>query len=360
MKAYNIQKRGGKGMLLVYNSNEIDDNDYNVDDPIGEKVEIPSMIIPKDIGNIIKEFIYENPKEIVTISLKFSGLLKNGKVEIELYYRSDDFKALNFYKEFEYFKEKMESKLEFTPRLKYNVYENEQTSNELSSKSKIPCIKDKPFCVNSENDLEIDNPRLILLENLRQSCIHEIFHISLFWEYMVNFSDKCADYDNPKFNEECSNEIIKNLNLDLSEINACMKDLIDGDNKIEEDYNQYNKKKIFSIPELTINGIKYKGIWSGKSIFKTICNGFIEDNQICSSLTPDEVKYHNLFGFNMIVLISFGIVILIFFSILCYRRMFLNAFEDTLDDKIRGQALKAITQYEAFKDRGSSHKLEMV
>ena len=40
--------------------------------------------------------------------------------------------------------------------------------------------------------------------------------------------------------------------------------------------------------------------------------------------------------------------------------MFLNAFEDTLDDKIRGQALKAITQYEAFKDRGSSHKLEMV
>ena len=59
MKAYNIQKRGGKGMLLVYNSNEIDDNDYNVDDPIGEKVEIPSMIIPKDIGNISFKMKFE-------------------------------------------------------------------------------------------------------------------------------------------------------------------------------------------------------------------------------------------------------------------------------------------------------------
>ena len=83
MKAYNIQKRGGKGMLLIYDSNQIDeDNIYNIDDVIGKKVTIPSMIISKDFGNIIKKYIEENKNDTIIISMKFSGDLNNGKIKL--------------------------------------------------------------------------------------------------------------------------------------------------------------------------------------------------------------------------------------------------------------------------------------
>ena len=361
MKAYNIQRKGGKGMLLIYDSNQIDDdNIYNIDDIIGKKVTIPSMIIPKDFGNIIKKYIEENKNETIIISMKFPSALNNGKIKLELFYNTDDYKIYNFFKEFEYYKNKLSNVLIFTPRLKYYVIKGEKTSNELNSNSKIPCIKQKPFCVNSINKLKLDNPREILLENLRQSCIFEVYDLNKFWSYMINFSNKCSNYEKLNFNEECSKKIINELNLNYKEIEKCMENLINSEGKIEDDYNEYNKRKIISIPQLTINNIYYRDIWSAKKIFNKICNGFLNNKKICSSLSPEDVKYHFNFGINMIILITFGIALLLFCIILCFRRMVNRAFEDSLDDKIKEQALVSIRQYENFRIRNSSHKLELI
>ena len=54
--------------------------------------------------------------------MKFSGVKQNGKVEIDLFFRSDDKKVLNFFVEFSYYRRLLRDKLIITPHYKYSKY----------------------------------------------------------------------------------------------------------------------------------------------------------------------------------------------------------------------------------------------
>ena len=359
-KAFNVQKRGGRIMLLISDSNNLN-NEYNVDDPIGNKVDIPTIIIGKDIGNIIKNFIYKNNDEKIIASIKFSGVKKTGEINIDFFYRSDDVRALNFFEEFSVFKFRFSNNFKFTPRLKYSKFVNDKTDDSLSVDSKYPCIKKEHYCVSSSNNLNIDNPREILFENLRQSCIYEIYGLEAFWSYVTFFSNKCANIDEPNFNERCSYEIIgENYKKNITK---CMENLINSYSKVEEDYEYYNKKKIFSVPELTINGIKYKGSWSAKNIFNTICDSFLNDPNVCFSYSPIQIKNTNKLIWTIIICISL-LIFFIFICFLLYNKKYINFYlENIINERVQMETQKIISQYKSFKDEKQSPnntKIEMV
>ena len=359
-KALNVQIKGGKIMLLAYDSNNIND-EYNVDDLIGEKINIPTMIIGKDFGDLIKEFYKENPNDSILISIKFSGVKKDNKVKFDLFYRSDDLKSLNFFSEFKSYKKRLDKQLIFTPRLKYSNFVNELSSNELKSDSKYPCIKDFHFCTTANNYIGIDNPREILLENLRQSCIFETFGLDSFWEYMIKFNDNCADIQNINFNENCSNYVIQSLKFDEKSLNQCLNNLIYGKGKIEDDFNYFMKKKIYTVPEIILNGVKYKGSFSARQIYNTICNSFINDEEGKCKIDINQIKERKNIGFRIILTISLIIFFLLICTLLCYRRMVSKYLEKTINEKIQEQAIKAIGQYKAFKEgKIEGEKLEIV
>jgi hypothetical protein len=74
----------------------------NVDDKLGERIDIPTIILTKTNGETIKKYIENNHGTKVTVSIKFVSIRKEGEnINIELYMRSDDAKALHFFKEFE-------------------------------------------------------------------------------------------------------------------------------------------------------------------------------------------------------------------------------------------------------------------
>ena len=118
-KAVNVQKKGGRVMLIASDSNILEE-EYNVDDPT-ETVAIPTIIIAKDFGDIIREYtkLKQDKKEYIVISMKFSGVKEGGIVELELFMRSDDSKARDFFTEFDFYKEKLGEKLKFIPIYKY-------------------------------------------------------------------------------------------------------------------------------------------------------------------------------------------------------------------------------------------------
>jgi len=82
--------------------------------------------------------------------------------------------------------------------------------------------------------------------------------IKIYWNYMIAFSDTCADLNNPLFDRECAEGVMSALGIDKNDIEKCMKKLIAAPGKIEEDYKLIKEKKIFKIPEITMNGIKYR------------------------------------------------------------------------------------------------------
>ena len=134
-------------MLLASDSNIIEE-EYNIEDFI-EKPAIPSIIITKDFGDIIREYykytknLKEDDKNIkhIILNMKFSGVKQNGKVEIDLFFRSDDKKVMNFFIDFSYYKILLGDKLQIKPHYKYSKYVNEQTSNDISDISGIYYLK---------------------------------------------------------------------------------------------------------------------------------------------------------------------------------------------------------------------------
>ena len=98
------------------------------------------------------------------------------------------------------------------------------------------------------------------MENIRQSCIFQMNpeNIFIYWNYMIAFSDTCADLNNPLFNQECADGVMNALGIEKNLVEICMKKLISAPGKIEEDYKLIQEKKIFRIPEITMNGIKYR------------------------------------------------------------------------------------------------------
>lgn len=255
---------------------------------------------------------------------------------------------------------------------------NEETSDEIEGNSIAPCTKNNHFCVStsSSNDLRIQNPRYILLENIRQSCIYKTFSLNNYWNYMVYFAKLCADPNNPSFNPECSRNVLKTVYLGSYEklVTDCMNKLINSTGKIEEDYDEYNKKHVYKIPELMFNGVKYRGSWYSKTIVNSICEGFIEDKQFCSGPNPKEIMKGTTSNGTIIVYVSITIVVVMFVILCCYRRVVKKALETSLNERIQEQAMKTIGQYNAFKDKGgkigdfsiesqlgpSSGKLELV
>jgi len=132
-------------MILVSNDESFKIYD-NVDDKLGEKVDIPTVIIKKSTGDILKDYIKKNKQSKITLSVKFSGVKVGEKFSFELYLRSDDIKALHFFKEFEQYYRLLKNKFTFKPIYRYyrRIYSN--SSDILDSERTEPCIKNSEYC----------------------------------------------------------------------------------------------------------------------------------------------------------------------------------------------------------------------
>ena len=350
-------------MLIASDSNILEE-EYNVDDPT-ESVSIPTIIIAKDFGDIIREYtkLKQDKNEHIVISMKFSGVKEGGFVELELFMRSDDIKARDFFSEFLYYKEKLGNKLKFTPIYKYSKFVNEQFDNSLSEKSTAPCVKETRMCATPNHALQIDNGRKVLLENIRETCIYQEFGQETYWNYMNQFNLLCFDTKNPLFNEECAMNVFKKVQVnenDDSLLTKCMNQLIEYESKIDSDYSTFAKRKIYSIPDLFINGVPYRGSWYSKYIFRSICNGFLDDSKICEGINPRDLLYHQRIGNTLLFFIIIITILVTCFSLLCYKRYINKSLEDTMNERIQEQAMKSISQYQKFRDSKPGGVLELV
>ena len=355
-------------MLIASDSNILEE-EYNVDDP-KENVYIPTIIIPKDFGDIIREYtkLKKDKNEYIVLSIKFSGVKEGGIVNIELFMRSDDQKARNFFSEFSYYKEILGDKMKFTPIYKYSKFVNEQYDNNISinenSNSNVPCVKESRMCATSNHAMQIENPRKILIENIRETCVFQEFGLETYWKYMVQFNELCFDIKNPLFNDECALSVLKKISFseeDFEKLNKCMINIVQYESKIDNDYNTFNKRKVYSIPELFINGVPYKGTWYSKYIFRIICNGFLDDEKICEILNPRKVIQHQRIGNGILIFIIVITILVTSCSLMCYKRYINKNLEDALSERIEEQTMKSISQYQMFQDnKKHGSQLELV
>jgi hypothetical protein len=123
---------------------------YNVDDQLGDRIDIPTVILKRDEGEEIRNFLIKNTNEKVVMSIKFIGVKDNGPLSIDLFLKSDDQKSLHFFKEFEQYFNKLKSKVNFVPHYKYYMYQSLDSNNFLTSiGNNAECFKRKKYCAHS-------------------------------------------------------------------------------------------------------------------------------------------------------------------------------------------------------------------
>jgi len=366
-KALNVQLRGGSAMLIVDDDNNLDNNDkYNILDLRGNSIKIPTLIIPRNYGDIIKDFIreqkinynerLETTIDPIIVSIKFSAYNPDGTIEMNLFMSSDDLNAIYFFKEFQDYKNLLGDKLKFNPIYKYHDYKLYEDNNDIKHNGNIPCFSknDIKYCSTNNTDLKIVNPRIVLMENLRQSCIFINHGVDTFWKYMIKFGELCANLKSPIFNEECSKMALYQIKLndnDYKKIQTCMQDLIDFNSKVNDDFQLFNYRKVYEYPLITLNGIKFKGIWLPRTIFNSICTSFIKNEKICGS--PQVKELSKNFQVYPASLIIFIIIFLFFFTIvlvICYRRIAYRSIEQTLIEKIHTETIRSIGKHSQKKE----------
>lgn len=358
-KALNAQRAKGVALIIISNDNYFAET-LNVDDTEGKQITIPTMIVNAATGAILTDYLRENNNlgtfARITLSLSFKSNIENDKLNMKMYFRSDQVKALHFFKEFEQYAQKLGDQLVFRPVYKYTECTFCDSNDKLEDEPVDNCFLQGKYCGGYSSDLNIENSRMVLLENLRQKCIFTSYPLATYWKYMVRFSDTCADLSLPLFDRNCSNDIMSTSQISKEVVEACMsKALSDPESKLlSEDVSDFEEAKIHRYPGITINKVKYKGSWLAQHVFHSICEGFLMNHYVCK---PDEVSQYSesesdgisVWGIAFIVV---GVIFTMLIIILCYRRIVNKAIDETIEDRIYRQTQDSVGNYSKMDKSG--------
>lgn len=87
-KVRNIEKLGVKLAIIVDDREEFSENLIMADDGTGHSINIPSFILRKRDGNIIKDTVINNPTKNVYLKAELEISHPDNRVEYELWYSS--------------------------------------------------------------------------------------------------------------------------------------------------------------------------------------------------------------------------------------------------------------------------------
>jgi hypothetical protein len=197
----NAEKAGASLVVVVDERVEDVTGVIMSDDGTGTGIRIPSMLIGKDSGKILEDFVMEN--DGATLTADFTIPATDGALEIELWYSSNNNPALNFIKEFEKYAHDLAGHINFTPR--FVTWSCPECTIEFKQSE---CLVNGKYCAPNHafSLFTQEKGRDILVEDLRQMCLHSLLsdqnNEKVWWDYMRYVHSRCYGL----ITEDCSRE----------------------------------------------------------------------------------------------------------------------------------------------------------
>ena len=360
-KARNAQKARAS-MLFVVNNVPGPVNSITMgDDGTGTDITIPTMLISLEDGNKIIDFHKKNKKEKIVIEIEFNGITTD-KAKLELFFSSYEKRAYTFIENMQKYFYEFGDSVEFIPR--YVIYRSPFYNADRPSKTEN-CVSKGLYCSLPKSTSSVQDGRAVVLENLRQKCMYNLFSTNMdyYYSYMSYFYSKCLNINIPKFNYACSRSVLAEIGLNEDYLDKCFIESFDilnitdengyeNDNKILE--GEYLAKEgyfINQLPAVFINKIPLLGGITEENIADALCYAVNSKPEFCEVPVPDKpVKITK----KMIVyIVIIGVIINIIIVLLC-RRYIANKFTDR-DIEIGGMDIDSrinsvVSNYFAMKD----------
>lgn len=323
-KTRNVQNLGGRIALIVNHGQDYKEIFGLSDDGSGNDIQISSILIPENEGQILKNFFEmnkNNPDKLKEVVLNIDNKFKKmPTIKIDLFFNPKDKKAYELLDEIEQIDKDflLNDLVKFNPIYSFNSnLDGDQYLGYLKSRGR--CMCGTKYC--EDYDIIEGFGNNILVESIHQKCMYQLTHNTddqnkyTYFKYMKSFHDLC--YNDLAFSEKspkCSENIIRNLDKDLyQKIYLCFltsfryhgqgddtsnysyKTLDDiyskcGSNIYLEEHHYYlNRNSRKALPLLSINDNIYFGSWKAKNIIEAACSALYDPLQLAACRSYSEV-----------------------------------------------------------------------
>ncbi|XP_010516663.1 PREDICTED: vacuolar-sorting receptor 5-like [Camelina sativa] len=305
-KIWNGQQAGAAAVLVADNIVEpliaMDSAQYEDSDFI-DKINIPSALILRSLGDSLKKALKRGEEVILKIDWSESIPNPDERVEYELWANTNDEcgvhcdKQIDFIKNFKGTAQILE-KGGFTLFRPHYIAWFCPKELLLGNQCQNQCINQGRYCAPDPKQDSEDgyNGRDVVYENLRQLCVHRVAKEKntswIWWDYVTDFNIRCSMKEK-KYSKECAETVVESLGLSLEKIKKCIGDPdADVENEVlkaEQAFQlgQENRGVVTIFPTLIINNAQYRGKLERTAVLKVICSGFKERTEPSICLNTD-------------------------------------------------------------------------
>ena len=346
-KARYVQ-RAGYSMLLIVNNMET--NIKNVimsDDGSGNDIYIPIAMISLNDGEKIINYLQKKKSNKIFVEINFLKKIEDVKtIDLKIFISSSSLKAYELFNHLAEIINKFEGQINFIPIYVVHrapVFDPENPIRIMN------CFSLGKYCYFPKETTITKDGQSIMMEDLRQKCLYDITKksdnkINAYFNYINNFHIECLNKENPKFNDNCSKNVLKNLGISIRDIDTCIansfqvKDLlsnsyIDNENLIlKDEYDELIKYKLTTFPGVVINNKPLEGIIKEHKIIKEICSLVKRKPAFCSFMA----RFENNRRKKMLI---FGLIILLIIINIVIFLIFRKYIIERIDERIESGGL---------------------
>jgi len=271
------------------------------DDGGGSGIQVPSLLISSGDGELLIDAVKRSQ---VVVELAWD-LPTNHVVALDFWMSSASEQSLRFLADFAPMRRELNEALSFVPH--YNVFS--MASADLPT----------DLCWDQSSELCAWDPdgsgevtgRMVLEENVRQLCIHELtrrasgsdFEIDEqgkpilveysveFWDYIARLRETCplhAELDAHRFGLACSQRLMRLVGVDHRRVAQC------AASTAVQKLRQALRNTAWSPQAIRINGWRYSGDLDAGLVTRAICSGFRQRPPECERLAASR-EVHGAF-----------------------------------------------------------------
>lgn len=344
-KVRHAQDIGAKAVLVV--DNIIEDNVENailVDDGSGGDIAIPSFLLAKEEGDLIKKTAR---KEEVILILTFELGNKTESIDVSLWLTAGHKPTLDFIVAFSPEAQAFPvGSIRFHPRHVF-WFCTECQKKDNYSEARANCLSGGRYCSIDPDDKGPLDGRAIIYEDLRQSCVANLTKakgLAPWFQYVSAVATNCYTAG---LKEECAYKAMTDI-VEVKAVKKCVNDSFTGSNHLVDDNSVLKKEKNHWVknspgffPAIHINKALFKGDFEVDEVLLALCSSFTTPPANCYKVIPQEVEKVSFVALVMTILAVLGGLA----GVLILYRLWMRK---EMQSDMRHQVNSAVSEYMAL------------
>lgn len=341
-KVRHAQDIGAKAVLVVDNiSGEDVERAILVDDGSGGDIAIPSFLLAKEEGDLIKKTA--NKEEVVLV-LSFELGNKTESIDVSLWLTAGHKPTLDFIAAFSPEAQAFpKDSIRFHPRHVFWYCTECQAKDDFSTKKK-DCLSGGRYCsIDPDGSGPIDGSSIVF-EDLRQSCVAKTTKTKGLAPWFQYVSAVAANCYASGLKEDCAYKAMSGL-VDEKAVRKCVNESFDGPNPFVHDNTILKSEKKHWLrsspgffPAIQINNATFRGDFEVDEVLLALCSSFTTPPVNCLRVLPQEVEKVSFVALVLTILAVLGGLA----GVLILYRMWM---QKELQSSMRQQVNSSVSEY---------------